>query len=481
MIVKYVPQDTHDAHMTPERIRRIQEKAAVDPRLARAIARGGALVLCGNRLIAQAHLETTYNIDVGPPTDQKNSGRCWIYGSLNLLRLSVPDYYSTMNTDNDDKKAPTSSHAESPKAKPDEKGATKFSFSQNFVAFWDKFERANYFLDRIVAYRDLDVLDQRMIALLENYYKDGGEWDYFVNIVEKHGIVPTFAMPETTFSGNSDRYMELLSSYLRTAGGRLHKKLQEENPPKLEIAKFCDDVLAKVYEVLCCYLGVPPETFLWRPEKGPFEVLTPTEFYAKSTCDLSQKVHLVDFPFVAYGTRVEVEDKGNVVGANPLSAYNVPIADMKAAARASIKAGDAVVVLCEIKKHDKDKSLLSTDNNSLEQFFRFDKHALTKGDMLRYRGTEIAHLMLLVGCDDSDELRCTPGSQQALPDTMEPLWKFENSHGADGHLLFATDKWMDEYAYGFVVDRKHLQDQTAQLVANSTTAYLKPWDVFGRV
>ena len=63
--------------------------------------------------------------------------------------------------------------------------------------FWDKLEKANYFLENIIETRD-EPLDSRMIqALLSDPLSDGGQWDMFVNLVDKYGVVPKSFMPET--------------------------------------------------------------------------------------------------------------------------------------------------------------------------------------------------------------------------------------------------------------------------------------------
>ena len=91
-----------------------------------------------------------------------------------------------------------------------------FELSQNYTLFYDKLEKANYFLESI-----LDTLEEptngRVIAhLLMAPLNDGGQWDMFCNLIEKYGVVPKDAMPETA-----------CSSATREMAGYMTRKLRE--------------------------------------------------------------------------------------------------------------------------------------------------------------------------------------------------------------------------------------------------------------
>ena len=57
-----------------------------------------------------------------PVTNQKHSGRCWLFAAANVLRERIA---GRLNLE-------------------------QFELSQSYLAFWDKFERANYFLESII-------------------------------------------------------------------------------------------------------------------------------------------------------------------------------------------------------------------------------------------------------------------------------------------------------------------------------------------
>jgi bleomycin hydrolase len=231
--------------ISAERLAKIQELATPSSDfLARSIAKNGIAPIKDDPNILKEYLSTKYTIDTGNGTNQASSGRCWIYSALNWMRtLRLKDY------------------------------GKQFEYSQNYVAFWDKFERANHFLETMCSLKDQDVSSQELQNVLVRIYTDGGEWELFENVVMKYGIVPRYSMPESGFSGQSAGYMDILKKRLKEGGGLLHKLLREggANPSKETLERveaIKEQLLVEVYRVLVCYLGTPPKDFLWQAPKG---------------------------------------------------------------------------------------------------------------------------------------------------------------------------------------------------------------------
>lgn len=109
------------------------------------------------------------NLKTLPVTDQKQSGRCWIFAGCNVIREKIAKKYNLKD----------------------------FELSQNYIAFYDKLEKCNYLLENIISLKDKEKDDRTLDGLLSNGIQDGGQWDLFVNIVNKYGIVPKSAFPET--------------------------------------------------------------------------------------------------------------------------------------------------------------------------------------------------------------------------------------------------------------------------------------------
>src|SRR5215471_3609867 len=176
-------------------------------------------------------LSTT--LDDWKVTNQEKSGRCWLFAGLNLLRPGVMR----------------------------RTGLKDFEFSQNYAMFWDKLERANYFLEAIIETADRDLDDRTVAYLLESVAGDGGQWNMFAAIVNKHGLVPKAFMPETQSSGDTGRMNWALRALLRQGAKSLREAARQgTDAARAEKA----DILGVVYRVLCIHLGTPPERFEWQ-------------------------------------------------------------------------------------------------------------------------------------------------------------------------------------------------------------------------
>ena len=161
-------------------------------------------------------------------------------------------------------------------------GLKDFEFSQNYAMFWDKLERANYFLEAIIETADRD-LDDRTVAFLLHRGSDGGQWNMFVALVAKHGLVPKGYMPETQSSSNTGRMNWVLRCQLRQ-GARTVRAATAEGLEAARAAKA--EIMQDVYRILCIHLGTPPERFDWQWTDKDREFhrdgdLTPQEFAAK--------------------------------------------------------------------------------------------------------------------------------------------------------------------------------------------------------
>jgi len=167
-------------------------------------------------------------------TDQQRSGRCWLFAGLNLLRVGAMK----------------------------KMGLKEFEFSQNYAMFWDKIERANYFLEAVIETADRDVDDRTVAHLLEAAAEDGGQWNMFVAIVNKHGLVPKAFMPETQSSGDTGRMNSVLRSQLRQGAKAVRDAFSRDGVEAARQEK--GEILKIIYRVLAIHLGTPPERFDWQ-------------------------------------------------------------------------------------------------------------------------------------------------------------------------------------------------------------------------
>ncbi len=377
-------------------------------------------------------------------TNQERSGRCWLFAGLNLLRAGVMR----------------------------KTGLKDFEFSQNHAMFWDKIERANYFLEAIVetAGRDLD--DRTVAFLLETVASDGGQWNMFAALVAKHGLVPKGYMPETQSSANTARMNSILQYQLRQ-GARAVRAAAAESVDAARAVKA--DILQVIYRVLCIHLGTPPESFDWQwtDKDKQFHrdgVLTPQEFAAKYVeLPVADYVCLVHDPRPTSpaGRTFTVEYLGNVIGAPPVTYLNVGMSVIKDIAARTIQGGEPVWFGCDVgKMMSNDYAVWDAGLYDLPAVYdaQFD---LDKAARLAYHETQMTHAMLFTGVD--------------VLDGATRRWRVENSWGSErGKDGFYTmnDSWFDQYVFEIAARRDALPAELQQAL-DAEPIVLPAWDPMG--
>jgi bleomycin hydrolase len=377
-------------------------------------------------------------------TNQERSGRCWLFAGLNLLRVGVMR----------------------------KTGLKDFEFSQNHAMFWDKIERANYFLEAIVetAGRDLD--DRTVAFLLETVASDGGQWNMFAALVAKHGLVPKGYMPETQSSANTARMNSILQYQLRQ-GARAVRAAAAESVDAARAVKA--DILQVIYRVLCIHLGTPPESFDWQwtDKDKQFHrdgVLTPQEFAAKYVeLPVADYVCLVHDPRPTSpaGRTFTVEYLGNVIGAPPVTYLNVGMSVIKDIAARTIQGGEPVWFGCDVgKMMSNDYAVWDAGLYDLPAVYdaQFD---LDKAARLAYHETQMTHAMLFTGVD--------------VLDGATRRWRVENSWGSErGKDGFYTmnDSWFDQYVFEIAARRDALPAEL-QHALDAEPIVLPAWDPMG--
>lgn len=413
-----------------------------------AVTRTPAKNVAMNRqAVVRCNHTFSHVVQAGAATSQNQSGRCWMFAGLNLFRTTAAE---NMNLED-------------------------FELSQSYTFFWDKLERANYFLESVLKTLD-EPTDGRLIAwLMANPVEDGGQWDMFVNVVKKYGVVPKQVMPETESSSASATMNDRLTQKLREYACRLraaHRK--GESREELEAQK--SQMLGEVYRMLCIHLGEPPAEFpwQWRTKEKVFHrdgVLTPRQFYDKHVgIDLDAMVCLIHCPTEAtpLNTLYTVNYLGNVVGGRDTCYLNVNLDTMKRAAIAQIKDERPVWFGCDVgKSFDRDLGLMDAELYDFEGLYRVP-FALDKAQRLDYGASVMTHAMVFTGVD--------------LDDDGRPLkWRVENSWGdknGDKGFMVMTDRWFDEYNYEVVVDRKYLSPDVLAIL-DTKPIDLPPWHPMG--
>ncbi len=417
-------------------------------------AMSDAVMTCGlnkSCLNHGARRNTTHSfsltLEQGSVTNQKASGRCWLFAAMNVMRVRIM------------KKL----------------GLKDFELSQNYMLFWDKLEKANWFFENILDTLDEPTGSRLLDFLLQSPVGDGGQWDMMANLVKKYGVVPKEAMPESAVSSATREMDRLLTELLRTDAAKI-RKMAAGGADRQALEAEKDQMLKEVYRILAICLGEPPRSFDLevRDKDGKFirdAGLTPTEFYKKYVdMDLSQYISLINAPTddKPFYHRFTVKMLGNVKEGDPVCYLNLPIEELKAAAIAQMKDGEPVWFGCDVGPYsERETGTLDIDNYDFENNLGIEL-SMTKAERLDYCQSMMTHAMVFEGVNLDGEGRPT-------------RWRVENSWGEDAGkkgYYSMSDSWFDEFMYQVVVNKKYLTAQ--QLKALDTPAIeLAPWDPMG--
>jgi len=395
-------------------------------------------------IVNEADHTMSASLDDWKVTSQGKSGRCWLFAGLNLLR---PGTMAKLNV-------------------------KEFEFSQNYVMFWDKLERANYFLEAVIETADRDIEDRTVAYLLDSVASDGGQWNMFVALVDKYGLVPKPFMPETQSSSETSRMNSLLRRVLRKGALAVRAAAAKDIDAGRDRKA---DILQVVYRLLSIHLGTPPEQFLWQwqDKDKSFHrdgLLTPKAFAESYVAlPIDDYVCLVHDPRPTspMNRTYTVEYLGNVIGAPPVTYLNVEIAVMKDLTAQAIESGEPVWFGCDVSK------MMSNDYALWDaKLFDYDSVygtslELSKEERLVAHESQMTHAMLFTGVD----------RVEGVP----RRWRVENSWGAErGRDGFFTmnDSWFDEYLFE-IAARRDLLPPELQEVLDTEPTVLPAWDPMG--
>lgn len=380
-------------------------------------------------------------------TNQKASGRCWMFAALNTFRHKMISSFQLED----------------------------FELSQAHTFFWDKYEKSNWFLEQVIATADQELASRKVAFLLQTPQQDGGQWDMVVSLFEKYGVVPKSVYPESISSSNSRELNTYLNKLLRQ-DAQILRDLIHSGADSEVVASKKQALLQEIFNFLAISLGLPPREFdfAYRDKDNQFHSesgLTPQSFYKKYVdLQLDDYVSIINAPTTdkPYGKSYTVDMLGNVVGSRPVRYLNVPMDRLKELAIAQMKAGETVWFGSDVGQVSNRKAgILATDVYDFEA--SMDIHLTQdKAGRLDYAESLMTHAMVLTGVD-LDEAG------------QSRKWKVENSWGdkvgTDGYFV-ASDAWMDEYTYQIVVRKEFLTpDELAAYEAEPIV--LAPWDPMG--
>ena len=386
-----------------------------------------------------------YKVQVSGITDQQQSGRCWMFTSMNVLRPSVMEKFNVR----------------------------EFDFSHNYCYFWDMFEKSNLFLENVIRTAERDIILDRDVAwFFQSPVNDGGVWNSFLNIAEKYGVVPASAMPETAHSNRTSYLTGFLNEYLRKEGYALREMISEGASEK-KTRKYKLQAMKGVYRILVLCLGEPPAEFTWRYETADGEVKTltstPLDFYRSIIPEdygSDTYIMVMNDPTRPYYQVYEIDNYRNTYEGVNWKYLNLPSDEIKKAAVASIKADEALYASCDISRYyNDDEGIADMDIYDFEALMGMDFEIHDKAARIMTRQSGSAHAMTLIAVDTDEN------------DTPVK-WQFENSWGPDaghnGYFTF-TDEWFDEYMFRMVIRKEYLSGKAVEALSGESEM-LPAWD-----
>ncbi len=387
-----------------------------------AATKNGLLNALENRASHAANLPV-FSVDLtnDPVSNQKQSGRCWMFAALNTFRHKILTEFKLEN----------------------------FELSQAYTFFWDKYEKSNWFLEQIIGTSDLEIGDRKLKFLLDVPQQDGGQWDMVVALFQKYGVVPKDIYPESISSSASRELDQYLNKILRQDAQILRDLIQNG----VDVAAKKAELLQEIFNYLAMTLGLPPQKFDFEyrdkdDQFHKFEDITPQAFYEKFVdIKLDDYVSVINAPTAdkPYNKSYTVEFLGNVIGARDVRHLNVEMDRFKKLAIAQMQAGETVWFGCDVGQvSNRQDGLLTMDAydfSAMDLDFTQDK-----ASRLDYSESLMTHAMVLTGVD-----------LDAAGNSLK--WKVENSWGEKvgkkGYFT-ASDAWMDEYTYQIVVRKEFL-------------------------
>ncbi len=401
------------------------QNGKIDPVKEMSVRSNGISASCTDSNVMAA-LQNTFSIEVdaGDITNQNQSGRCWMFAGLNVLRKTLFDKL----------------------------GVKSIELSQAYLQFYDKLEKANFTLEKAIDLVEEPINSRLNAYLLDNGIGDGGHWAMFTSLVKKYGVIPSSFMKDTAVSKATSELNVVLQNVLANDIKVFHD-MAKKGKSKEDMRKKKEGMLEEIYRVLAISLGTPPKKFTleYKDKDGKFvrlPELSGVEFYNQYIgIDLDEWISLSDAGTLNWekGVRYVSPYVGNVIGGDQVTFFDVPLNEMRKAVVSSLKGGDIVWFAAEVSAKSLRKAGLMSPA-LLRQDLLFDiKDKLSKGEQLDYHSTYCSHAMAFTGVN--------------LVDGKPDRYKIENSWGkenGDGGFYVCDSAWFDSYVYQVLVRKKYL-------------------------
>ena len=416
--------------ISQEMLREIQSvQQPVNRAVANAIAANSINDLAVNHQNAGA-FDTYFSVETKPQsiTDQKSSGRCWMFSGLNVLRSNFAQRSDSLSVE----------------------------FSQAYLFFWDQLEKANLMLQGVIDTAKKPIDDQRVQFFFHHPISDGGTFCGVADLAEKYGLVPAEVMPETYSSDNTSRAASLISSKLREYGLQL-RDMVSQGKKTADINSKKTQMLAQIYKMLQLTIGTPPDRFTYTfKDKGGKAIAPVKEYTPLSFCQEvvggpinGTFIMAMNDPRRPYYKTYEVEYDRHTYDGHNWKYVNLPMDDIEQMAIASLKAGRKLYSSYDVGKClDRQRGYADTENFDYGALFD-TTFGMDKAQRISTFDSGSTHAMTLSAVDLDEQGKARK-------------WKVENSWGASwgqNGCLIMTDRWFREYMFRLVVNKQFVPEK----------------------
>ena len=427
-----VGAQTKDGGITPQMLQQIEKQnapTASDRALRNALASNAIDALAKNQQNAGA-FDTYFSVETKKQsiTNQKSSGRCWMFSGLNVLRANFAKRTDSLTV----------------------------TLSQDYLFFYDQLEKANLMLQGVIDTGKKPIDDLRVQFFFHHPLNDGGTFCGVADLTEKYGLVPTEVQPETYSAENTSRMSRLISSKLREQGLEL-RKMVAAGKKAADIQKRKTEMLGEIYHMLVITLGEPVKefTYAFRDKNGKAltaaKKYTPQTFYQEVVGDKLNGtfIMVMNDPRREYYKTYEVEYDRHTYDGHNWKYLNLPMEDIETLAIASLKDGRKLYSSYDVSKQlDRKRGYSDTENFDYGSLFG-TTFGMNKAERISTFDSGSTHAMTLTAVD--------------LDAQGQPLkWKVENSWGSDSGYqgcIIMTARWFREYMFRLVVDKQYVSDK----------------------
>lgn len=436
--------------ITPSMLKEIkaaQVTAAADKALFNAIAANNIDDLARNHSNG-GDIDTYFSHETPSQTitDQKSSGRCWMFSGLNVIRSDFAKRSDSLTVE----------------------------LSQDYLFFYDQLEKANLFLQGVIDTADEPMESERVRFFFQNPIGDGGTFCGIADLTEKYGVVPASIMPETFSADNTSRMRALLKSKLREYGLQLRSLVGEGKDT--ESAKT--SMLATIYRMLTLTLGEPPTEFAYAFRNkegraaGQTKTYTPQSFFEEiSGCKTlnGSFIMVMNDPRREYYKTYEVEYDRHTYDGHNWRYLNLPVDDISQLAIAALKDGHKLYSSYDVGKFlDRKRGYCDIANYDYESLFG-TTFGMDKAQRIATYDSGSTHAMTLTAVDLDDE-------------GNPAKWKVENSWGSSWGqkgCLIMTHEWFGEYMFRLVIDKRYVPADLLRLSEQEPIMVMPEDPLFG--